>query len=190
MLASGGPWRQITDNPGEDFGVSWSPDGTRIASAAERPDGGGTLISPTDGGPARLIRASAGTAEFSPLDDRIAITNSSSLSIMRESSAAPPVKIADGDYWGTAIWAPDAKSLLVAVTRDGDRVVVSIAADGTHERRLTNFSGRRGTFGGLFRPTGNTSTSPGSKTSATCGSWTSWRLGNRHEVQSRFRTLH
>jgi Tol biopolymer transport system component len=145
MPAAGGPWKQITNGSGQSGWPTWSWDGSTISSYGGV---GGILISPADGGPGHFMKnARAVVPEFSPIDDRLLYAASGSYWIGPVSEATPPVKISD-EGTATMSWAPDGKSVLAAVTRDGGRVVVSIADDGTHERRLTNLSGRRGALGG------------------------------------------
>jgi eukaryotic-like serine/threonine-protein kinase len=156
MPATGGPWRQITDGPGTSLAPSWSWDGSKIASYGGV---GGILISPVDGGPAHVMsNARASAPSFSPIDDRLLygadsgagparLPSLESIWVVPVSEATAPVKIFD-EGGAFAKWMPDGKSILTIVMRDGASVVVSIADDGTHERRLTNLSGRRGALWG------------------------------------------
>ena len=95
-----------------------------------------------------IVRMQNDGRDWSPVDDRIAFSSGGTLWIAHAFGATPPVPVAKGFSWELR-WAPDGKTLFSAVTRGGARVVVSIADDGTHERRLTNFSGRRGSIGNL-----------------------------------------
>ena len=145
MPATGGPWKQITNGSGQNGWPSWSWDGSKIASYG---GDGGVLISPADGGPGHFMSdARARAPEFSPIDDRLLYGVSGGVWIGPVSEATPPVKIFE-EGAGVMGWAADGRSLVGVVTRNGASVVVSIADDGTHERRLTNLTGRRGDLGG------------------------------------------
>jgi Tol biopolymer transport system component len=146
MPSQGGAWTQVTTNPGTDMHPSWSPDGEEVVYLGVGPGGVGVFVSPASGGAPRLISDSPNPAsQWSPVDRQIAFSSQGKLWIADADDGGPARLLLDRSS-NRPIWDPAGTRLFFS-TPGPDQRVYSIAEDGTGERVVASFTGRRGVLG-------------------------------------------
>jgi Tol biopolymer transport system component len=154
MNADGSGVTRLTNDPAEDFGPTWSPDGTRIAFDSYRDDSYNIYVMNADGsGVRQLTDSPAGNVNpaWSPDGTRIAFT---SVRADPNPETCDPcnweiyVMNADGqgatrltehpavDEYPT--WSPDGARLTFVSWRDGNAEIYVMNSDGSGLIRLTN----------------------------------------------------
>jgi len=148
MPASGGQAKQITRNPAQDFYPSWSPDGNSLAFSSIR---GGNIdlyaIAVDGSGEKRLTDDPAVDRSPAISPDGAWIVFSS----LRGGSGAvwrmpreggEPVRLTPGDFLPYPIWSRDGRAVYFLDRND----VWIVPAEGGEVRKLTDFSGKRGSM--------------------------------------------
>lgn len=160
MQADGSGQTRLTNDPAEDFGPTWSPDGTRLAFDSNRDgsyniyamnvDGSGDLTNLTQD-PSGSPAWSNVNAAWSPDGTRIAFTTlrdepdpfncdpcNWQIYVMGSDGSGPARltdHTADDDH---PAWSPDGGRIAFVSWRDGNAEIYVMNADGSNLVRLTN----------------------------------------------------
>jgi formylglycine-generating enzyme required for sulfatase activity len=145
MHADGSDPQRLTDQPGEDYWPTWSPNGTQIAFASERDGNFEIYVMNADGtNQRRLTDNSANDLEpdWSPDGTQIAFVyhsaDKSTIYVMDvDGSNRRQLTDSDGND-SLPAWSPDGTQLAFTSARDGNREIYVMDADGTNLRRLTS----------------------------------------------------
>jgi formylglycine-generating enzyme required for sulfatase activity len=148
MNADGSDPQRLTDQPGEDYWPTWSPDGRKIAFASERDGNLEIYVMNADGSDQqRLTNNTADDLEpaWSPDGAQIAFmvhsAARSAIYVMdADGSNRRSLTDSDGNDWLPA-WSPDGTQLAFVSQRDGNPEIYVMAADGSNQRRLTDNAG-------------------------------------------------
>jgi len=145
MNANGSGQVNLTNNPADDYGAAWSPDGSRIAFHSGR-DGNLELYVMNADGPGQVNLTNNPGYDVSPVwsPDGSKIAFSST----RDGNPEIYVMNADGsgqvnltnnpaDDYGTA-WSPDGSRIAFYSGRDGNLELYVMNADGSGQVNLTN----------------------------------------------------
>lgn len=145
MNPDGGGQTRVTNNPAEDVGPTWSPDGTRIAFVSNRDGNTEIYVMNADGsGQTRLTTNTMDDLEpaWSPDGTRIAFTSN------RAGNDDVFVMNADGSNQTNVTnnpaddinptWRPDSARLAFATNRDVNYEIYVIMLDGMNPVNLTN----------------------------------------------------
>ena len=154
MNADGSGVTRLTNDPAEDFGPTWSPDGARIAFDSYRDGGYNLYVMDADGGGVRQLTDSpAGNVNpaWSPDGRRIAFT---SVRADPNPETCDPcnweIYVMDADGQGATrltenaavdeypTWSPDGTRLAFVSWRDGNAEIYVMNSDGSGLTRLTN----------------------------------------------------
>jgi len=112
----GGGAVRLTDYPGEDARLVFSPDGTKIVYARLGGPAPGVYVIPTLGGDPYLIAEGADHPAISPDGKTVAYKKDSKLYIS-PISMGQPVNLMDGfDLHGWMLWTPDGLRVMIAAT--------------------------------------------------------------------------
>lgn len=140
----------LTDNGDVDTNPDWSPDGSRIVFTSRREGGLEIYVMGADGTdvvPLTHDRVANGAADWAPDGRRIVydgFDDDGRLQVYTLAVDAPDATITqlttDGDN-GKAVWSPDATRIAFLSTRDGQREVYVMAADGRDQVNVTNHPG-------------------------------------------------
>jgi dipeptidyl aminopeptidase/acylaminoacyl peptidase len=143
----GGGLTRLTNNPAEDLGPAWSPDGTRIAFVSNR-DGNQEIYTMNADGSnqTRLTNNAAADLEpaWSPDGTRIAFVSNRAgndeVFVMNAADGTGLVNLTNnGADDNNPAWAPSGTLLAFSSNRDGDKTeIYRMNADGTNVVRLTN----------------------------------------------------
>jgi Tol biopolymer transport system component/uncharacterized cupredoxin-like copper-binding protein len=149
LVDSGGALTRLTDDPAEDVGPAWSPDGTRIAFASNRGGSFDIYVMDADGtGVTRLTEAAGdnGFPAWSPDGTRIAFASNRGASFDIYTMGADGGQVeqltsaSDDDF--NPHWAPDGSQLVFDRDLDGNNLeIYTLAVDGTAETPLTDEAG-------------------------------------------------
>jgi Tol biopolymer transport system component len=148
MHADGSDPQRLTDQPGEDYWPTWSPNGTQIAFASERDGNFEIYVMNADGtNQRRLTDNSANDLEpdWSPDGTQIAFmyhsADKSTIYVMDvDGSNRRQLTDSDGND-SLPAWSPDGTQLAFVSQRDGNPEIYVMAADGSNQRRLTDNMG-------------------------------------------------
>ncbi len=132
----------LTNNSVADFGISWSPDGTRIAFASKRDGNTDIYVMQADGThPQRLTHRPE--YDFAPVwspngtqiafEQRLSSAVSTIYVMMADGSNL--TRLADGMH---PVWSPDGTRLIFSDSIQSDSEIHLINADGSDERYLVN----------------------------------------------------
>jgi len=147
MPAEGGAWTQVTSNPGPDLLPSWSPDNAAIAHLSVKDGVAGLWITPAAGGASRLVaRVPNLFADWAPHGSDIAYASVGHLWVVSADGDAPPRALHTGPV-GRVRWSRDGSRIYAMGAGEREGTIFVVAADGSGERAVTNFTGRRGTAG-------------------------------------------
>jgi TolB protein len=152
MRADGSQLTDITNNPANDYGPLWSPDGQRIAFISERTGNEDIFVMDADGSnPAQLTDNAGydGYFSWSPDGKRIIyeagkqdINQDGQLAVMDSDGSNKAVLTEPGSYFFLG-WSPDSKKIVYLKqnieTVPQDSVVVMTNIDGTGQHEW-NFS--------------------------------------------------
>ena len=143
--ADGSQERRLTNDPGDDDWLSWSPDGTQLAYTYRQTGRWQLHVMNADGSERRrLVTSSAvdGEPAWSPAGAEIAFCSD------RSGDWGIYVVLADGSGLrrltdstsidGLPAWSPDAARIAFVSERDGNQEIYVMAADGSDQRRLTD----------------------------------------------------
>jgi Tol biopolymer transport system component len=132
----------LTNNSVADFGISWSPDGTRIAFASTRDGNAEIYVMQADGTrPQRLThRPESDIAPvWSPDGTRIAfeqrLSRAVSIIYVMAADGSNLTRLADGIR---PVWSPNGTQLIFSDSIQSDAEIHLINADGSDERYLVN----------------------------------------------------
>ncbi len=162
MNADGSDPRRLTNQRGEDYWPTWSPDGTQIAFASERDGNFEIYVMNADGSnQRRLTHNNANDLEpaWSPAPPGGG-TGGTQIAFMYYSADKGAIYVMDvdgnnrwqltdgsGDDWLPA-WSPappgggtGGAQIVFVSRRDGNPEIYIMDADGSHQRRLTNNMG-------------------------------------------------
>jgi serine/threonine protein kinase/Tol biopolymer transport system component len=125
---TGGNALQITKEPGYYCQPVFSPDGDHIAYTALG-EGGGVYISPTLGGPARLVGRGGAWPAYSPDGQTLAYSvgmrwRRSKIYLLREGASPRPLEV-DLPWAFSPTWFPDGKRLFFEASSEADTRLVS-----------------------------------------------------------------
>ncbi|MFZ1217723.1 MAG: hypothetical protein WAO00_00450 [Chthoniobacterales bacterium] len=152
MEADGSTLTNITNNPAEDGGPAWSPDGTKIAFTSIRnqpvhPNGDIFVMNANGSGQTRLTNSpfdADGEPAWSPDGTKIAFTRSGSIFVMNANGSNQTGLTTTPD--SKPAWSPDGGKIAFASRRDlclGStsgycRNIYVMDATGANQTRLTN----------------------------------------------------
>jgi len=145
MPAAGGPWTQLTDNPGPDLTGVWSPDGREIAHLTERPGFLGLWLTPATGGPGRPLTPGRGSPSDWSADGRYLVTLVGGRIALADVSAEGRAETVAKNRGFFGRFSRDASRLFYVAAEGGN--LWTVRRDGTDERPVTDFTGRRGAPG-------------------------------------------
>ncbi len=145
MNADGSDPQRLTDQPGEDYWPTWSPDGAQIAFASDRDGDFEIYAMNADGTDQRRLTHEAGNdlePAWSPAGDRIVFmvhrNGKSDIYIMdSDGSGRQPLTDSAGDNY-LPKWSPGGDRIVFVSERDGNPEIYVMNADGSAPRRLTD----------------------------------------------------
>jgi Tol biopolymer transport system component len=152
MNADGSDQRRLTNQSGEDYWPTWSPDGSQIAFASERDGNFEIYIMSADGNNQRRLTRSGDSASdlepaWSPDGTQIAFMSHSAgkgaIYVVdvdgaeQGSDNRQPLTDGSGDDWLPA-WSPDGSRIAFVSHRDGNPEIYVMNADGSNQQRLTD----------------------------------------------------
>jgi TolB protein len=154
--ADGSEARNLTRDPAEDTGGSWSPDGKRITFASDRSGNVEIFVMDADGANVRQLTNDPGadrTPAWSPDGKKIAFasdrTGNAEIFVMNADGTEPVNVTRDAAYDGDPAWTADGKQILLASNRMGNEFrLFSMDAGGGNVQLLPAREG--GGFGGLY----------------------------------------
>ena len=151
MNADGSGETRLTNSPGSDSGLSWSPDGTRIAFTTSRDGNSEIYTMNADGnGLVRLTNDPSDDAspQWSPAGDEISFERGSDTYFVRPDGTGERRLVSSGSFYNrSAVWSPDGQRLAFVTYRLGQPQIHVINADGTGEIALTNDQADNDTYG-------------------------------------------
>ena len=127
--SDGGSAIRITDDPADDYGPSFSPDGTHIAFRSKR-QAGGIYVVPSLGGEARELVPEGNRPSFSP-DGRLLMYGTDNWNqniFVRAVSGGPPLQIAPHAHPVEAVWSPDGSRILIFGTCEPNGTIATCVA--------------------------------------------------------------
>lgn len=145
-LPGSGSSRQtnLTNHPANDWGPTWSPDGTKIAFASNRDGPDEIYVMSTDGSDqTRLTHNSAqdGSATWSPDGTRIAFhsdrDNNFDIYVMEADGWGQSRLTRDPADDGGPAWSPDGRSIAFISNRDGNFEIYVMNSDGSSQTNVT-----------------------------------------------------
>ena len=162
-----GSVQRLTDNDRFENYPSWSPNGSQIAFVADSKSGGDgvrntrPVVMTADGSGLRLVNSGGGSAVLHPPQwssdgTRLAVLGtrqSGGLELRVESLGPDDVDFQQlGRIASGPAWSPDGARLAVVTTDDatgGDRILVSMAADGSQVQEVPLAEDRKPGYGGV-----------------------------------------
>lgn len=162
-----GSVQRLTDNDGFENYPSWSPNGSQIAFVADSKSGGNgvrntrLVVMTADGSGRRLVNSGGGSAVLHPPQwssdgTRLAVLGtrqSGGLELRVESLGPDDVDFQQlGRIASGPAWSPDGARLAVVTTDEatgGDRILVSMAADGSQVQEVPLAEDRKPGYGGV-----------------------------------------
>jgi len=145
--AAGGAWQRLTWNTEREFGLDWSPDGTKIVYALGPPTNSAIWVMNANGAakhPVALDGFANGYPSWSPDGTKIAYVskrsvNSYSIWVMNSNGSGKTglTTAAPETYDLDPAWSPDGTKIAFTSDRDGDADVYLMDADGGNVVNLT-----------------------------------------------------
>lgn len=142
--------RNLTNNPADDEGPAWFPDGSRLAFSTDRDGNFEIYTMQSDGsGAVRLTQSEAqdDSPVWSPGGSKIAFVSRAKIedrlgdAYVMNADGSAPVRIADYVVCCFLSWSADGRRLSMVMERDGNLEVVVVGADGSGLRNLTGNPG-------------------------------------------------
>jgi TolB protein len=146
-------WVNLSSHAGEEYSLTWSPDGSRLLFRASWPGEEGLYVVNADGSGLRQLgadHAAAGRGAWSPDGDFIAYASTRyhperELYLMESRTGRIAVQLTDNDVMDDGpAWSPDGRWIAFTrffphprVRERGTGDLFMIRPDGTDERRLT-----------------------------------------------------
>ena len=138
MNADGTDMKNLTNRMNSDTQPSWSPDGQRIAFAAQKDNSLEISVMNSDGTNLISLNQAGSEPSWSPDGKRISFTCDTRICIMKsDGSEVKQVTPADILWAQSSAWAPDGKS--IAFT-DHEKLYI-MDADGSNLKKLTDNPG-------------------------------------------------
>ena len=145
MASDGSLLVNLTQNKGNDFDPSWSPDGRQIAFASNRSDGeqGGQFIyiMNADGSEVRQLSQEneSKSPDWSPDGSRIVYSSFGELYVMPTDASAPSIQLTHSpEDDSDPSWSPDNQKIAWMVSKGEKRDVFVMNADGSQPLMITN----------------------------------------------------
>ena len=136
--ADGERLRQLTENDGDHYSVSWSPDGRRLLYET----GSGVYVMNADGSEPQRLAENAGQPVWSPDGARIAYISlagpSPDIYTMKADGTDPRRLTSDAAEDVDPAWSPDGRQIAFTSERTGNAQIWVMDADGANQRRLVS----------------------------------------------------
>ncbi len=137
----------LTNNPANDAGFSWSPDSQRIAFASDRDGNFELYVVGIDGRGMTRLTSDPGTdgqPVWSPDGKQIAFKSNRAgpqeIYVMNADGTIQVRLTGDEATDTNPAWSPDGKSIYYSTNKDGNVEIYRMSADGLNQENLTNSS--------------------------------------------------
>jgi Tol biopolymer transport system component len=143
---TGGPsLTNLTNNPGNDWGPAWSPDGRRITFGPSRDGNQEIYVMNADGSNQTNLTnnpAQDWRPTWSPDGSRVAFTSDrdghTRIYVMNADGSGQTSLTGEGDPADTPTWSPDGRRIVFDSYRDGNGEIYVMNADGSKQTNLSN----------------------------------------------------
>jgi len=146
MNLDGSGQTNLTNNPADDYGACFSPDGSKIALVSHRDENWEIYVMDSDGkNPVRLTYNDSDDTQpcWSPDGSKITFTSDrggNRNTYIMDADGKNQVKLIDICSYGGYSWSPDGSKIAFKSRRDGNAEIYIMDVDGSGQIRLTDNS--------------------------------------------------
>lgn len=147
----GGPARQVTHDPAQDWHPDWSPDGKSLTFMSTRAGSTDVWVIDVDGGEPRQLTSDSESEQFprfSP-DGKWILFASQRAMWLVSPDGGEPRRVSEHDRWGYPRWHPDGRYVYLTQLRGEAGTIWELDTETREARPVTDLTGRPGNLHAL-----------------------------------------